>query len=106
MRTSSVLESSVFNKLGNSYWLPNHPTLVYATAKVVPTNETESDAVQKLKLKADLDGFEVEVDAPGNTVHASALNYLPDLMNLGEFSEACLLHTIRSRYTDINKLYT
>jgi len=39
MRTSSILESSVFNKLGNnSYWLPNHPTLVYATAKVVSTN--------------------------------------------------------------------
>ena len=59
-----------------------------------------------MKLKADLDGFEAEVDAPGTTVHDSALKYLPDLMNLGEFSEACLLHTIRSRFTDINKLYT
>ena len=49
---------------------------------------------------------EVTVAAPGHVVHPSAYDYLPDLMTLGEFSEACLLHTIRSRFTDLSKYYT
>ena len=56
-------------------------------------------------LKAD-DGFEAQVEIPGHPVHASAYDYLPDLMKLGEFSEPCLLHTVRSRFSDIGKIYT
>lgn len=39
-------------------------------------------------------------------MHHTAYDQLPDLMNLGDFSEACLLHTIRSRFTDAKKIYT
>jgi len=39
-------------------------------------------------------------------VHPSTYDYVPDLMNLGEFSEGSLLHTVRSRFKDASKIYT
>ena len=58
------------------------------------------DESGELVLRSEEDGYEVTVAAPGHVVHPSALENLPDLMTLGEFSEACLLHTIRGRFTE------
>ena len=58
-------------------------------------------------LRADIDGHEAEVEAPGHLVHSSALQQMSDMMDLGDYTEPCLLHTVRCRYNDAaNKLYT
>ena len=85
-----------------NYWIEGHPTKVYALGTLVRRKEESGELV----LRSDEDDEEVTVAAPGHVVHPSALEYLPDLMTLGEFSEACLLHTIRSRFTDQSKFYT
>ena len=85
-----------------NYWIEGHPTKVYALGTLVRRNEDSGELV----LRCEEDNEEVTVAAPGHVVHPSALEYLPDLMTLGEFSEACLLHTIRGRFTDQSKFYT
>ena len=98
---SSVLDDSVFARSRDTYWISGHPRLVHAPGALV--RKTEGG---KLVIRSELDDVEAEVDAPGHLVHPSTYDYLPDLMNLGEFSEACLLHTVRSRFTDASKIYT
>ena len=100
-RKSTVLDNSIFSKNRDTFWISGHPTLVHATSTLVRNTQDG-----KLVLKSVTDDFETEVEAPGHLVHSSAYDYVPDLMNLGEFSEACLLHTVRSRFTDKTKIYT
>lgn len=101
MRQSAVLENSIFQRNRDTYWISGHPTLVHATANLV--RKTDDG---KLLLKSESDNYEALVEAPGHPVNHTSYDYLPDLMNLGEFSEACLLHTVRSRFTDATKIYT
>ena len=106
MRHSSVLDNkSLFAASRDLFWISGHPTLVHTPAVLLKQTEDGN-----LRLKGDY-GEEseqtvVEVPAPGVPVHPSSLLMSADLMSLGEFSEAAMLHTVRTRYLDGEDLYT
>lgn len=80
--------------------MKDHPTLVWAPATLKKRTEDGS-----LVLESD-DGLEMIVPSPGLPVHPSTYDFPADLMKLGEFSEGCLLHTVRGRFIDSNKLFS
>ena len=56
------------SRVNTKYWLSTHPTLIHAPATLVSHSEDDH-----LLLRADEDGHETEVEAPGCQLHESAL---------------------------------
>lgn len=84
------------------YWMPNHPDLYWAPCRVVQENG------DKLQVQAldDEDGEFYEIKKDGAmVVHPTVLEAKGNLLDLGEFNEGALLHTIRSRFFQRN-IYT
>ena len=75
------------------FWIIEHDELCWAPGEKKEENKNEI-IVQCIE-----DGEYYSVDKPSAIqVHASCLNGVNDLMQLGEFNEGALLHTIRQRY--------
>ena len=89
-----MLESGILFATKETFWISGHPTLIHATGLLVRREPASEDGStpEKLVLKAEDDeSYETTVEGPGNPVHPTAYRYVADLMELGDFSEACLL---------------
>jgi len=81
-------------------WIPNHPTEGYVPGKV---EETRDDG--KL-IVVDDEGGQFQIPAADAlSVDPAALRGVDDLLCLGDFNEAAMLHNIRVRYSE-DKIYT
>mmetsp|Transcript_33960 Transcript_33960/g.88535 ORF Transcript_33960/g.88535 Transcript_33960/m.88535 type:complete len:1277 (+) Transcript_33960:19-3849(+) len=80
-------------ELQGKVWIgPDHPTHSWAVGTII----SHTDTVLKVKDDA---GAEFEVARSGaQMVHASCEEGVGDLLTLGDFNEAALLHNIRVRY--------
>ena len=78
------------NQDNDLYWIIEHDELCWAPGK--KTEETKTDFI----VQCITDGDFYQVDKPtAIQVHPSCLDGVNDLMQLGEFNEGALLHTIR-----------
>ena len=74
------------------YWVSNHPELMHIPARVVSREE------KTIKVET-IEGsmiFELDIESP--SVHPSVHNGSGNLLDLGEFNEGALLHSIRLRF--------
>lgn len=81
-------------------WIPNHPEHAY-----IPGRVEEAAGDGKLLLVDD-DGLKFTIEAKdAQSVDPACLAGVDDLLMLGDFNEAALLHNIRVRYAE-DKIYT
>jgi len=81
-------------------WIPDHPTLAYSPGRV---SETCEDG-RLLVVDDSGEQFHIPQDA-AESVDPACLRGVEDLLMLGDFNEAALLHNIRVRYSE-DKIYT
>ena len=84
------------------YWLPNHPELFWAPCDLVAE---EGDKLRLKVMGEEGDTVHEITKDSAMIVHPSCLEKMGNLLDLGEFNEGALLHTIRSRFY-ANKIYT
>ena len=79
-------------------WIPNHPTEGWAVGRTIGVDgngdyEVADDSGEKFVVKA----------SDTSSVDTTALKGIANLLDLGEFSEGSMLHSVRTRYLNSEK---
>ena len=90
MRSSMYTSRTLVNEL---YWISDHPDLLWA-----PGQLQEHTAGGGLRVKCIVDDQEFALGDQAVTVHPSCTLGVGNLLELGEFTEGALLHSIRTRF--------
>jgi len=84
------------------YWLPDHPELFWAPCKLI---KEEGDKLLIKPIASEDEEIREIEKSKAMVVHPTCNMALGNLLDLGEFNEGALLHTIRARFYD-HKIYT
>jgi myosin heavy subunit len=86
-------------KQNKVYWIIDHDELYLAPGTLI------QDIGDEIHVQCIVDNEYFSIDKPAQEVHPTCLLGVANLLELGEFDEGSLLHTVRTRFVS-NKIYT